>query len=468
MSTYPERARALRGVLDARQAPDGGWPHRLDKKNAATSIPSTAHVIEILRSWNYEFRDRSIQDGLRYLANAVPRHMQGRGRTLRYPAFALWGLTRYPQAPFSKGLEKGFIYSLAMLQRYKLDGGGWPVERGGDFSLTVSMPCVHALDRLAYHPRYGAVAELLRSQARQRVVRERRGAKALPWWTPYGDQGKPSGAATAMAVLTLAGGNNEERALARNGITWLLGNPQEWVDRCETDTNIDNRSWQMLSFSLAMRAVLHPCAKESPSKPILRSAVQHWDDLWVDTAGAWTHIPGDIPTTTGSFGVVVAARALKRSFEFDPATHLQVASRMKRSKRRSHPRPPLSFTLYRSTQCIHIVNQRGDTVVKTKLKGQTQWRCLELIAKRHIEGATSNDQSRQTITLAELAKACENSAEACARAIHRLNSRLSREADKNNNRFLQTLIEDIDPSDGGERGVGFDEVECVVIEDAPS
>src|SRR5829696_6752039 len=120
----------------------------------------------------------------------------GRGITARYPAFALWGLTRYPQAPFSEELKPGFEFSLGWLVKNRLKAGGWAAAPGGDFSFTVTMPAVHALDRLAFLPEYGKAASMLREQARRRVVGENRGTAAHPWWTPYGEGGQPSGAAT--------------------------------------------------------------------------------------------------------------------------------------------------------------------------------------------------------------------------------------------------------------------------------
>ena len=464
-------------MLTARRSPeDGGWPHRLDVENAAPSIPSTAHVIEILRVSKYEYRNPMIQGGLAYLASAVRLHTQpkragspGRGLSARYPAYALWGLTRYPQAPFDKKLRKGFEFSIAWMWKNRLKGGGWAIGRDGDFSLTVTMPAVHALDRLAFHPDWGKAADKMRTEARRRVVRERRGTKASPWWTPYGDRGKPSAAATAMAVLTLAGGDEAERDLARNAIAWLLKHPEEWVDRCETDTFIEDRSWLMLSFSLGLRAVLHPCAKESPDQEILRAAIEHWDGLWIEEANAWTHIPGDVPTTTGSFGVIVAARALKQAFAFDPATHMlgTPTRRKRRTKGAPLPRLPLTVALNRTHRCIHVVNQMGETMVKERIKGPTQWRMLELVAQRHLDGEASKDQSKQTVSLGELSKENDSSAEACEKAIDRVNTLLRQLAKKKHNQHLPSLIEDIVPSGGGEGSFGFDRVDSVVFDDGP-
>lgn len=474
MTAFPERVQALRRVVTARHSPnDGGWPHRLDVSNAASSIVSTAHVLEMLRAWNYEFRDPEVQAGLKYLADAVKTHTRpktvqgpGRGEFSRYPAFALWGLCRFPQGPFSPHLKSGLEFALKWLQKNQLRTGGWSMEPSGKFSFTVTMPAVHALDRLAFHPEYGKLSSTLAAHGRRAVVRENRGSDKRPWWTPYDEGAPPNGAATAMAVLTLAGGNDAERELARGGITWLLNNPHEWVNRTETDMLVEDRSWQMLSFSLGLRAVLHPCAKEAPTAAIYRSAVQYWDELWVEKAGAWSHHPGGIPSTTGSFGVVVAVRALRRAIPFDPAKALDIKIAGSRSaSRKLLPRPPLTLTLWRSKKHIHIANQQGNTVAEGSIKGPAQWRVLELVARQHLRGSAANDQRTQTISLSQLSKEAGSKPEACAKAIDRLNKLLSKRADQNHHQFLPSLIEDISPS--GSKGVhyGFDEVDVVVLDD---
>lgn len=473
MRSFPERVSRLEEVLATRQAKDGGWPHRLDVKNAATSIPSTAHVIEILRARNYEYGHHSIQDGLKYLATFM-EHVRLRGKggrgsarypargSARYPAFALWGLTRYPQGALDDSFGPAIKQAVRWLADHRLEGGGWATDRDGTFSLTVTMPAVHAFDRLSYHPTHGEAVTALAAEARRRVVREARGTKASAWWTPQGDAGQPSGATTAMAVLTLAAGTPDQRKVARAGIAWLLQHPEEWIAKCEADIHIENRSWQMLSFSLGLRAVLHPCADESPSQPILEAAIQHWDDLWIEEPGAWTHIPGDKPNTSGSFGVIVAARGLKRWFEFDPALHLNVKPRKRRRKKKPEARSTLSLTIDRERQEVKVVNQLGHLIVDTRIQGPKQWLMLQLVAERHHAGQGSNDQAQQTITLAELANANESSEEACVRAIERVNTRLSKWAKENGRQHLPTLIEDIrDPRGETADGFGFDTVESV-------
>ncbi|HXF30234.1 MAG TPA: hypothetical protein VN522_01850 [Solirubrobacterales bacterium] len=438
-------------------------------KNAATSIPSTAHVIEILRSRNYEYGHPSIQAGLRYLATFMT-HIVKRGKgdrdATRYPVFALWGLTRFPQGALDKKFDEAIGKAVRWLDKNRLEDGGWATDRDDCFSLTVTMPTVHAFDRLRHHPTYGDAAQGMADQARRRVVREARGTKASAWWTPYGDGGDPSGATTAMAVLTLAAGTPEQRKVARAGIAWLIQHPEEWVDRCEADIHVETRSWQMLSFSLGLRAILHPCADEAPPQRILEAAIRHWDDLWVEDPGAWSHTRGDKPNTSGSFGVMVAARALKRSFEFDPAVHLKVRPRRRRLKQKGEARFALSLTIDRDRRHVKVVNQIGHQVVDTTIQGATQWLMLKLVTERHLAGQGTNDQAKQTITLAELAAANESTEEACVRAIDRVNEVLSRWAKENGRQFLPTLIEPIkDPRGIAPDGFGFDQVESVVFVD---
>ena len=470
MRSFPERVARLEEVLAARQAKDGGWPHRLDVKNAATSIPSTAHVIEILRARNFEYGHDAIQDGLRYLSTFMD-HVRARGKgerdSTRYPAFALWGLTRFPQSAFDDKFDEAIAKAVKWLWNHRLEDGGWATDRDDSFSFTVTMPTVHAFDRLAHHPTYGVAVKAMADQARRRVVREAQGLKTSAWWTPYGDGGEPSGASTAMAVLTLAAGTPDQRRVARAGITWLLRNPEEWVDRCEADIHIETRSWQMLSFSLGLRAILHPCADKAPPQPILEAAIRHWDDLWIEDPGAWSHTPGDKPNTSGSFGVMVAARALKRSFEFDPAVHLRVRPRKRRAKKKGEARSSLRLTIDRKRQHVKVVNQVGHLVVDTRIGGPKQWLMLRLVAERHRAGQGSNDQAEQKITLAELKRANESSEEACEKAIERVNEVLSKWAKENGKQFLPTLIEPIkDPRGLTADGYGFDQVESVDFADS--
>jgi hypothetical protein len=343
------------------------------------------------------------------------------------------------------------------------------MEAQGDLSLTVTTPAIHALDRVKFHPRFGSVATTLAQQAREAVVKANRGSARQPWWTPYGDAGRPSGAATALAVLALAGGSEKQRELARGGIGWLLNNPSEWVDRTETDMSVEDRAWQMMSFSLGMRAVLHPCAKESPTKAIYQRAIQYWDELWIDKAGAWSHHPGATPSTTGSFGVIVAARAVKRALPFDPASHLKIGPPARRSSGpRTLPRPRLTIRLTPSLQFVQIENQQGSTVVDTTIKGPAQWRVFETVALHHLKTADANDQLAQTISLTELAEKVGSSQEACARALARVNALLSKQADQNHNQFLPSLIEDIKPAGSLGGRYGLDEVDVVLLEDESS
>ena len=470
--TFPEKVQSLRQVLAARSpSTNRGFPHRLDLDNAASSIASTAHVLEMLRSWKFEFGHTEVQSAVRYLAKEVPRHTQpktaavtARGEFSRYPAFSLWALTRYPQGPFAPELRGGLGFAVKWLATYRLADGGWSTGKSktGELSLTTTMPAVHAFDRLAFHPEYGKVATVLAKQGRRAVVMANRGTKKAPWWTIHGDGGRPSGAATAMAILTLAGGSNSDRELARGGIAWLLSNPDHWIDRWEEDTQIEDRPWHMMSFSLGLRAVLHPCADEEPSPDLLRGAISYWDELWVEKQGAWAQYPGGVASTTGSFGVVVAARALKRAFPFDPAKAFDVtAGARRRSSKPSLPRPRVTVTLRAASKGVRIVNLQGTTIVDCEISGPIQWQVLELIARNHLAARESNDQADQTILLSEIASKLENSAEAAAKAIDRLNGSLTKAA-RQNRYFLPALIEDISPPRSKGRRYGLDEADVTI------
>jgi hypothetical protein len=430
----------------------------------------------MLRIWNYEYRDPMIQSGLAYLCNAVQEHTQpqdvegnGRGELARYPAYAIWGLTRFPETAFDRRYREGLAFAIDWLNRNSLTEGGWPAALTGDFSFTVTMPAVRGLDRICRHPSYGKGASRLAAAARIALMRSNRGGSSQAWWTPYGDGAPPSAAATAMAVLILVGGNHAQRDVARSGVSWLLSNPNEWVDRIEPDMQIEDRAWQMMSFSLVIRAVMHPAAKVSPRTPVLRQAIHFFDELWVEQVGAWSHYRGGIASTTGSFAVIAAVHALKRAFEFDPIVHLETGHRdgPGRSTRRRVPRARLRLELASQDRMVRILNQHDETMVDCRIQGDSQWRVLEVVAMHHLEAEAQHDQMAQTIALDDLAAKVGTTTGATVKAISRVNKQLTRLADQNHNQFLPALIEDVRPKGSSGHRYGLEELDVVVVPDSP-
>ena len=162
-AAFPARASTLEAFLTSGelQSSNGGWPHKLDIKSAATTIVSTAHVVEMLRIWDHEYDSETVQSALAFLAREVIEQTQpvkttgsGRGEWTRFPVFALWGLTRFHRAIFDPEFEDGLAIAIKWLARNELPGGGWGVHKSAhELSFTMTTPAVHALDRLRQHHR---------------------------------------------------------------------------------------------------------------------------------------------------------------------------------------------------------------------------------------------------------------------------------------------------------------------------
>src|SRR5579863_10325342 len=177
MTAFPERFAALERLLDYRRSSDGGWPQKLELANAPTTIVATAEVLEILRIRGLRYEDSTIQRGLRYLADQVKAQTTkaGRGEWHRFPAYALWGIMRYPAALHDPALSSGALFSAEWLIRHQLPGGGW--SQGSQYDqiwLPATMVATTALDRLV-----GFTRGKVRSAAQAAAVRARSALRAF-------------------------------------------------------------------------------------------------------------------------------------------------------------------------------------------------------------------------------------------------------------------------------------------------
>jgi hypothetical protein len=465
---------ALKKSLVRLQAEDGSWPHKLDVRNASTSIVSTAQVVEMLRLCDYEYDAPEIQSGLTYLAREVKRHTQpmspsgpGRGDCARFPVFALWGLTRYHRAIADRRFEDGIAFAIKWLSRNELPEGGWAVQRGvADLSFTMTTPAIHALDRLRTHHRHGDDASRLTHNAREAFQRRANLVSGCQqaWWTPYDEGADPSAAATILAVLALTNGPPTQRDLARQGANWLMAHPECWVTGIEPDRQLDDRQWSIMSFSLGLRALLHPRIGIQPTNPTLRPAIQHLSGLWVDEKNGWAVIRGWRPTTTGCFAVVSAVHALKRAFDFDPEQHL-LGFEPEAGPEPPPARSPLAITLSLAEQHVLIEDQAGECLVSCNIRGGAQWRVLVAIAKQHL--SAQDDEVAQAIPVEALAARFGVKPSSVARTVRRVNEKLSDEATMSGC-HLQGLIEHVVAGDTTQNRYGFEQVEEVILrEHAP-
>jgi hypothetical protein len=471
LTAFTEQHNTLKQVIrGGRSEREGGWPHRLNTVNAATSIVATAHAIELLRGWGHPVDDPRVAGGLGYLATQVSRHTHpigrrgdGRGEFSRFPAYALWGLTRYLRAIGERRYHTGLQFAVSWLAQHRRPRGGWAVGTGGELSYVSTLPAVHALDRLTLHPTLGTVAAELARDARTAVAFAVQRTHGRAWWTADGPGAPPSAGVTALAVLTLADGNPPQRELARSGIAWLLANPARWRTEVEPDRQLESRLWHIMSFSLGLRAILHPCGSVSASERVLEPAIRHLDALWDPETGAWGEFIGGKGTTSGSFAVVAAVRALKRAAEFDPFVDLGYPIRVASRRFARGARSRRTLQLYPDTQRVRIQDRDGTVLADGRLLGTSQWAILLHAAKHHIAKAPSGDQAVQTFSSAELAAITSVQPASVQRTIRRLNASLKDlVAEQRPREFLSDLIEDITPEGSGERKYGFDEVDIVI------
>lgn len=166
--------------------------------------------------------------------------------------------------------------------------------------------------------------------------------------------------------------------------------------------------------------------------------------------------------------MIMAVRALKRAFEFDPRAHLEMGTRRQgppRGSRHRKPRPRLRVELRPTIKSVRIWSHGAEPIVDLRVRGESQWIVLEAVACRHHEAQDENDQRTQTIALSELATALpsSNSPDAAARAVSRINKLLTGHAWQNHNEFLPALIEDIRPSGSTERRYGLEEVDVTIV-----
>lgn len=467
-SPFVGQLAAYERVLAKSQSPDdGGWPHWLDLATPSTSIVATAHAVELLRYLGRRYDSPPVQMALQYLAAAASEHAQevdegGRGSSARYPAYSLWGLSRFEAARHDPALANEIKFALSWLAGNKLRGGGWGPRAGSDepLSYVVTMPAVSALDRFTYHPDLGGPSRALAAGARAAVARSAssRGTSTQRYWGQPDQPDTPHSGLTALAVLTLADGSADDQRMARAGITWLMSHVSEWAESAHLDEQITDCHWWILSYSLGIRAVLHPVGDVSPADHRLRAAFKTLGGLWMEEFSAWSHTPGPRarPSTTGSFAVITAVRAIKRSRLSDPFAPMPNIKWRRASA--LHPRAPTAdyytMSIHREDHSVRVADAIHGVVLECNIVGDKRWPLLLALAERHHANAGTRDQRAQTMTERELAVSLGVEPDSVRTSVTRLNRYLSERAVG----FLPGLVERITPSDGLEPAYGFDEV----------
>ncbi|HEU0250431.1 MAG TPA: hypothetical protein VFR48_06885 [Solirubrobacteraceae bacterium] len=484
MNTFADRFKGLECLLSDRQSPqDGGWPQKLEEvANAPTTIVATAQVLEILRIRGFTHQDGLIKRGLSYLAKQVRQQTQptgalqpgvSRGEWTRLPAYALWGLMRYPAVRQEKDIAAGIGFAYSWLLENRLEAGGWSQSRpkhGELLWLPGTMVAVHALERLGmYSTPTGAkrIDEAVNA-ARDHVTENAQRHQRQRYWEQMVGGG-PCAGATGLAVLTLARGSQEHRDVARQGIDWLAANRQSWTEQVSIDKQVDTRTWRILSFSLGLRALMHPCGERDFSDPAVAEVVSHIDKLWHEADQGWAEDLGMHASTSGSYAVISAIHTLKRVWPFDPFQQLGLKVKPTPAEGR-RPRGHRVMSVCEEQQGIYLEDDSGP-IVRAHIKGaDAQWSLLLFLAKRHFEAVnngTGNDTDR-TISLKEYCAFRGNvDPEAVVRARARLHKRLDSEAKKQTRRAFIELIEDHTPPGSSERRFALENVDVHFVDELP-
>lgn len=481
-SEMPARLDRLEKVLRDRVSGSGGWPHWLHLENASTSIVGTAHALAMLRMRGLEANDKLISDGLLYLAREVREQTKptGRGAYSRYPAYALWGFMRFPTGLANQEVFGAAKFSASWLMSRTRPGGGWSVSATKDdrmaLSLPATMPAVHGLDRMAPFARgsYGRRCADVAEEARDEIVRISEESSKGTFWRQRHNT-TPCSGATSLAVLTLAGGSNAHRKVAAQGIEYLQHTAKDWTTVVHVDEQLDQLTWRIMSFSLGLRALLHPCAAQGAPKKAIGEVITHFDDLWDDQAGAWAVQQGHDASTTGSYAVVAAVRALKNSWSFDPADAYRIPVRPGRGKR-ADTRPVSSRSGFPRTVRL-LPERRGIAIRDPELsdqefevawdgKANSQWGMLNALLDRRAKASANPaaDQYDYTLSPTELAgfaRSREVDTASVDRTIRRINEKVAEGASSNRIGSFPALIERIVPGDSRDVRYGIEETEIL-------
>jgi hypothetical protein len=472
----------LKEVLLKRQSGSGGWPHWLHIDDASTSIAGTAHALAMLRMQGSEADDPAIDSGLRYLAREVKRHTKpgARGEFSRYSAYALWGLTRYPAGLADEEIFEGARFSARWLLRRARSSGGWSVKGEASDSAPVSLPAtmaaVHGLDRIPPYVRGKLGAECRQAAADARVaVRDAaQGSRSQRYWRQV-DNGPACPGATSLAVLTLAGGGQDDRDLAKLGVNYLVAHHDDWTSSVDLDQQLDQVTWRIMSFSTGLRAVLHPCAERKPSEELRRAVIEHMDSLWSPSVGAWGAEQGVAPSTTGSYAVVAAVRALKNAWPYDPAQELAEepatrAKRFRQSTRRSRTKvkPRRLIEVNERARQIFVNEQVGSAKRRFPVRwddsSTSQWPMLLALLRRTKSAAElqSPNQRDSLLSWRELVRYSSDgdvSEGGVKKAISRINSKVKKASEDRRFPTFQRLVEKIVPGNSDLAHYGLEEAE---------
>ncbi|HEY3960113.1 MAG TPA: hypothetical protein VGL68_06325 [Solirubrobacteraceae bacterium] len=259
---------------------------------------------------------------------------------------------------------------------------------------------------------------------------------------------------------------------ARAGINWLGANREQWTQRVNGDNQVETRVWRILSFSLGLRALMHPCGERDIGDPAVAEVAQHIDSLWRDDQQGWVELPGLDASTSGGYAVIAAIHTLKRVWPFDPFEQLGLRVQ-RRNGRGGAPRAHRILHVSVSERGIRLEDSSESLILQTQIEGPSQWTILITLAKRHYEAVSrgSTNQTEMTVSLNDCAQIHANGRrskpESVTRALHRLNEKLRAEASKQSRRAFVELIEDHVPPGTIERRLALEEIEVRFTDELP-
>jgi hypothetical protein len=381
---------------------------------------------------------------------------------------------RYPESRHDQTLATGIVFATKWLRSNALPAGGW--SRAKDQKTSIWLPgtmvAVHALERLGIYSSTALAHEIqaLTKKARDHIVENglRTSGNRMHWTQIVGGNACPG--ATSLAVLTLARGSEHHRDAARAGIEWLSANRELWTRHVHIDNLIDKRLWRIQSFSLGLRALMHPCGERDVGDPAVAEVVSHFNSLWRDGNHGWADEPGLEASMSGGYAVISAVQTLKRVWDFDPYEHLGILMQHRGKVKSPPPRAPRILNVCTNERSIRIEDDRGDLILQTRLGGKAQWPFVLMLANRHHEAVSkgTTNKTEMTISLDEYARALKTKPESVIRTRRRLHEKLVKEARKLSQRAFVELVEDHFPPETTELRFALEEIEVHFVDTLPT
>jgi hypothetical protein len=456
---------------------DGGWG-AIPAMPGPRNVVNTAHALAVLRAahknrvGDVHYEDDSIQRGIRYIADKAPRHWQpvveggdveARGAKTRYAAYGLLGLTTWPETFNEEWIVDAQCKCIDWLSEHEMRFGGWreivsaeldddpdaveaverrPRRSAAPQSLLVTPVAVRALSRIPRgHPRASEAADL--ATGGRNIIRMRaRDSRNKACWPQEPDEAEGSVSTTGLAVLALANGTPDDRALAKRGVDWLLSRTT-WWHLPEVAADAPGSNWHHMTFSLALRAVLFNGSGVDSTHDSLQETVRFIDALWNEDDWGWSHgRVGSRASTTGTHAAVMAHEALRRAWPFDAVEHILGSSGRQRRRfaRDFAPEADVRVSVHGDGR-VTVSELDGDEVTCVlPSRDRGLFSMFLFLASKHEAGNPQQDLATQSATAAEIAAHCGISVSSVRTYATRINTRLRKAADEQGARVGELIV----------------------------